>query len=139
MAFDPERFLARYADAFNARDPDALRSSFALEDPRFSVFEDFSDKLFDGQAYGVVLEGAFDATGEMSFELLRCDTFGELATVHAIQKLVDRDEGGNACEACIRATLLVSLGGGSPRVVSAHFSALPAADESFCCPGGCGI
>ncbi len=138
MAFDPERFLARCADAFNARDPEALRSSFALEDPRFSVFEDFSDKLFDGEAYRVVLEGIFDATGEMSFELLRCDRFGELATVHAIQKLVDRDDGGGVCEAFIRATLLVSLAGGTPRVVSAHFSTLPAPDESFRCPGGCG-
>ncbi len=139
MTFDPETFLARYADAFNARDPDALRSSFALEDPRFSVFEDFSDRLFDGEAYRAILEGVFDATGEMSFELLRCDTFGDLATVHAIQKLVDGDEAGRVGEAFIRATLLVSLAGGSPKVVSAHFSALPASDGSFCRPGECGI
>src|SRR5512139_2985185 len=137
MAFDPEVFLARYADAYNARDPETLRSFFDLEDPRFSVFEDFSDKLFDGEAYGVILEAAFDATGEMAFELLRCDTFGEFATVHAIQKIVDRDEEGGIVEALIRATLLINLGGGEPRVASAHFSTLPASGDACCLPGGC--
>lgn len=139
MAFDPELFLTRYADAFNARDPDVLRSFFALEDPRFSVFEDFSGKLLDGESYGVVVESAFDATGEMSFELLRCDTFGALATVHAIQRIVDRDAEGEFGEARIRATLLVSLTGGVPAVVSAHFSSLPVSEGSCCGPGGCGI
>lgn len=139
MTFDPEMFLARYADSFNSRDPEALRSFFALEDPRFSVFEDYSEKLFDGETYRVVLEGVFDASGEMSFELLRCDTFGDLATVHAIQKLVDTDDEGVVAEALIRATLVVSLAGGESRVVSAHFSVLPAAETSSCCPGGCGM
>lgn len=37
MDFDPQVFLARYADAYNARDPESLRSFFALEDPRFGV------------------------------------------------------------------------------------------------------
>lgn len=137
MGFDPEAFLARYADAYNARDPESLRSFFALEDPRFAVFEDFSEKLFDGEAYGVILEAAFDATGEMAFELLRCDTFGDFATVHAIQKIVDVDEEGGIGEALIRATLLVSLAGVEPRAVSAHFSSLPASDEACCFPGGC--
>ena len=139
MAFDPEMFLARYAESFNARDPEELRSFFALEDHRFSVFEDFSEKLFDGEGYGAVLEGVFDATGEMSFELLRCDTFGELATVHAIQKLVDESEEGEVSQALIRATLLVSLSGARPRVVSAHFSVLPDAESPPFCAGGCGM
>ena len=55
MGFDPEMFLARYADAYNSRDPETLRSFFALEDPRFAVFEDFSEKLFDGETYGAIL------------------------------------------------------------------------------------
>ncbi len=139
MPFDPELFLARYAESYNARDPEGLRSFFALEDPRFSVFEDYSEKLFDGQAYDLVLEGTFDAAGEMSFELLRCDTFGEFATVHAIEKLAGTDEEGGAAEILIRATLLVSLASGKSRIVSAHFSALPAAETSSCCPGGCGM
>lgn len=139
MTFDPEMFLARYADSFNSRDPEALRSFFALEDPRFSVFEDYSEKLFDGETYRIVLEGVFDASGEMSFELLRCDTFGDLATVHAIQKLVDTDDEGVVAEALIRATLVVSLAGGESRVVSAHFSVLPTSETSSCCPGGCGM
>ncbi len=139
MRFDPEMFLARYADAFNARDPEALRSYFALEDPRFAVFEDYTDKLFDGATYGVVLEAAFDATGEMSFDLLRCDRFGDFATVHAIQRIVDGDDQGAVCEALIRATLLVSLAGGEIKVVSAHFSSIPASQGSCFGPGGCGM
>lgn len=138
MAFDPETFLSRYADAFNARDPEALRSLFALEDPRFAVFEDFSGKLFDGEAYGAILEAAFDATAEVGFELLRCDSFGDFATVHAIQKIVDRDEAGAIGEALVRSTLLVSVAGAEPRIVSAHFSTVPAEDEACCFPGGCG-
>ena len=139
MGFDPEMFLAGYAGAYNARDPETLRSFFALKDPRFAVFEDFSEKLFDGETYSAILEAAFDATGEMTFELLRCDTFGEFATVHAIQKIVDAEEAGDVVEAVIRATLLVSLAGEEPRVVSAHFSALPASGEPCDCPGGCGM
>ncbi len=139
MAFDPELFLTRYADAFNTRDPEALRSFFALEDPRFAVFEDFSGKLLNGETYAVVLESVFDATGEMSFELLRCDTFGDLATIHAIQRIVDRDEEGEFGESLIRVTLLVSLAGVEPAVVSAHSSSLPASGESRCSSGGCGM
>lgn len=138
MAFDPEVFLARYADAFNARDPEALRSFFALDDPRFAVFEDFSDELFDGEGYGAVLEAVFEATAEVTFELLRCETFGELATIHGIQKIVDSDEAGTIGEALVRSTLLVSLAGAQPRIVSAHFSAFPTPDEGCCPAGGCG-
>lgn len=137
MAFDPEMFLTRYADAYNSRDPETLRSFFVLEDPRFAVFEDFSEKLFDGEAYGVILEAVFDATGEMAFELLRCDTFGDYATVHAIQSISDKDEAGADVEALIRATLLISWAGGEPRIVSGHFSSLPASDQACCFPGGC--
>ena len=129
MRFDPDRFLTHYADAFNGRDPEKLRTFFALDDPRFNVFEDFSEELFDGETYGVVLEGAFDATGEMSFELLRCDRFGDFAIIHAIQKVVDEDGEGEGVlmEAQIRATMCVLLSGDLARVVAAHFSSLPSA------------
>lgn len=137
VGFDPEMFLALYADAYNGRDPEALKAFFALEDRRFAVFEDFSGKLFDGEAYGVILEAVFDATAEMDFELLRCDTFGDFATVHAIQKIVDRDEAGGTVEALIRATLLVSLAGEGPRVACAHFSTVPESDDPCRVPGGC--
>jgi hypothetical protein len=42
MDFDPQVFLAQYADAYNARDPETLRSFFMLDDPRFGVFEDYT-------------------------------------------------------------------------------------------------
>lgn len=127
MRFDPDRFLTRYADAFNGRDPDKLRTFFALDDPRFSVFEDFSDDLFDGETYAVILEGAFDATGEMSFDLVRCDRFGDFAIVHAIQKIVEEDEGQENVveENASRATMWVQISGEEGRVLAAHFSTLP--------------
>jgi hypothetical protein len=127
MKFDPDRFLTHYSDAFNARDPEKLRSFFALDDPRFAVFEDYSEELFNGETYGVLLEGAFDATGEMSFELLRCDSFGDFAIIHTIQKIVDEDEEdeGVFVEAHVRATMWVVLSEERARVVAAHFSSHP--------------
>lgn len=139
MGFDPDRFLLRYADAFNGRDPEKLRTFFALDDPRFAVFEDFSEDLFDGETYGAILEGAFDATGEMSFELLRADRFADFAIIHAIQRITEEGEEGDGAptEAASRATMWVALAGGEPRVVVAHFSALPPSDAAFCPTGIC--
>lgn len=137
MAFDPQGFLTGYADAYNARDPEALRSFFALDDNRFAVFEDYSGKLFDGGDYLVILESVFDATAEMSFELLRCDRFGEFAVVHAIQKLEERDEEEGISEASIRATLWVSISGETPRIVTAHFSLFPDTETGGCLSGCC--
>lgn len=126
MAFDADRFLARFADAYNGRDPEALREFFALDDPRFAVFEDFSDELLDAEAYGAVLEGVFDATGEMSFELLRADRFGEFVVIHGVQEITDEDEEtAEPFEARLRATLWVAVSGDAGRIVSAHFSAVP--------------
>jgi hypothetical protein len=137
MKFDPDRFLTHYADAFNGRDPEKLRAFFALDDPRFAVFEDFSEELIDGETYGVVLEGAFDATSEMSFDLLRCDRFGDFAIIHAIQKVVDEHGGdeGVFMEAKIRATMCVLLSGEEAQVIAAHFSCpSPSADaDCFRC------
>jgi len=69
-----------------------MRTFFDLTDERFAVFEDFTGDLIDGDAYSAMLEAAFDATGRMSFELLRCDDFGGIAVLHAIQKIVLEDE-----------------------------------------------
>ena len=137
MGFDPDMFLTRYADAFNARDPEKLRTFFALDDPRFAVFEDFSKDLFDGETYGAILEGTFDASGEMSFELLRCDRFGDFAIIHALQKIVDEEEKGVGVleESLIRATMWVTVSGEEARVVAAHFSSLPSAASDVCMAG----
>lgn len=138
MPFDAEAFLAEYAEAYNARDPEKLRSVFALDDGRFALFEDFTGELFDGGLYAATLEAAFDAPGAMSFRLLRSDRFGDLAVVHAIQTIAVEDEEMGVGEAQIRATLIVDVGGGSSRIVSGHFSAVPASGEEGCPPGaGC--
>jgi len=123
MRFDPDKFLTHYADAFNGRDPERLRTFFALDDPRFSVFEEYTEKLFDGETYGAILEGAFDATEEMSFDLLRCDRFGDFAIIHADQNIVDEvgGEEGVLLEARIRASMWVVLSGEEARVVAARF------------------
>ena len=137
MAFDAQEFLDRYAGAYNGRDPEGMRTFFDLSDKRFAVFEDFTGDLIDGDAYSAMLEAAFDATGRMSFELLRCDDFGGIAVLHAIQKIVLKDEEEGIGEARIRATLWVKTGQDAPRVVSAHFSAVPTAVEE-CGMGACG-
>ncbi len=137
MAFDAERFLDRYAGAYNDRDPEGMRAFFDLSDPRFAVFEDFTGELIDGEAYSAMLEAAFDATGRMSFDLLRCDDFGGMAVLHAIQRVSFEDEEEGIGEARIRATLWIKTGEGVPRVVSGHFSAVPSAVEE-CGMGGCG-
>ena len=137
MGFDAQGFLDRYARAYNDRDPEGMRTFFDLSDPRFAVFEDFTGDLIDGEAYSAMLEAAFDATGRMSFELLRCDDFGGVAVLHAIQKVVLEDVEEGIGEARIRATLWVKTGKDGPQVVSAHFSAVPSAVEE-CDMGGCG-
>jgi hypothetical protein len=137
MGFDAQSFLERYAGAYNDRDPEGMRSFFDLSDPRFAVFEDFTGELIDGEAYSAMLEAAFDATGRMSFELLRCDDFGGVAVLHAIQKVVFEDVEEGIGEARIRSTLWVKTGEDGPRVVSAHFSSVPSAVEE-CGMGGCG-
>ncbi|MDP2657853.1 MAG: hypothetical protein Q8O78_05500 [Candidatus Deferrimicrobium sp.] len=137
MGFDAQGFLDRYAGVYNDRDPEGMRTFFDLADPRFAVFEDFTGDLIDGEAYSAMLEAAFDATGRMSFELLRCDDFGGVAVLHAIQKVVLEDVEEGIGEARIRATLWVKTGGDAPQVVSAHFSAVPSAVEE-CGMDGCG-
>jgi hypothetical protein len=137
MGFDAQGFLDRYAEAYNGRDPEGMRTFFDLSDERFAVFEDFTGDLIDGPAYSAMLEAAFDATGRMSFELLRCDDFGGIAVLHAIQRIVFADEEEGIGEARIRATLWVKAVDDAPRVVSAHFSAVPSAVEE-CGMGGCG-
>lgn len=137
MGFDAQGFLDRYAGAYNDRDPEGMRDFFDLADSRFAIFEDFTGELIDGEAYSAMLEAAFDATGRMSFDLLRCDDFGGVAVLHAIQRVLLDDAEEGTGEARIRATLWVKTGGKAPRVVSAHFSAVPPSIEE-CGMGGCG-
>ncbi len=137
MGFDAQAFLERYAGAYNDRDPEGMRSFFDLSDPRFAVFEDFTGELIDSEAYSAMLEAAFDATGRMSFDLLRCDDFGGIAVLHAIQRIAFEDVEEGMGEARIRATLWIKTGENGPRVVSAHFSAVPSSLEG-CGSGGCG-
>jgi hypothetical protein len=137
MAFDAQKFLDRYAAAYNARDPEGMRAFFDLSDSRFAVFEDFTGELIDGEGYSAMLEALFDATGRMSFELLRCDDFGGVAVIHALQKIAFEDDEEGVGEARIRATLWVKSDPDEPKVVSAHFSTTPSAGEE-CIAGGCG-
>jgi hypothetical protein len=136
MAFDAQTFLERFASAYNERSPEGMREFFALTDPRFAVFEDFTGELIDGPAYSAMLEAAFDATGRMTFELLRSDDFGGVVVVHALQKIRLEDEEEGIGEARIRVSLWVKTDGDAPRIVSAHFSVFPNGGEG-CGTGGC--
>lgn len=124
MEFDAATFLMRVADAFNSRDVAALRSHFALDDPRFTVFEEFSDDLLCGPVYEGILESAREATSRMSFEVLTCDVFGEHALVHAIQRLMDDKAEPGLDEMLVRVTMCVALAEETPRIASAHFSSM---------------
>ena len=138
MAFDAAAFLKAYADAYNARNPEAMRALLATDDPRFSVFEDFAGELLDGRSYSAMLESVADARGEMSFDLAKCDDFGDYAVVHAFQHMKARpgeeaEEGYGTLT--LRATMWVSTSG-APRIVSGHFSEVPPEDDGCGC--GCG-
>ncbi|MHB1012787.1 MAG: hypothetical protein ACYC37_07775 [Desulfobacteria bacterium] len=40
MGFDAQGFLDRYAEAYNRRNPERMRTFFDLSDERFAVFEE---------------------------------------------------------------------------------------------------
>ena len=146
MTFDPVGFLNAYAAAYNSRDPEAMRGFLALEDPRFAVFEDFSGELLNGSTYNAMLESVADSTGEMSFDLLRSDRFGDLVLIHGYQHLKapgedPAEEAGVAWS--IRTTMLLTVSGESPKIVAGHFSAIPEMEDDCGCgcedesEGGC--
>lgn len=122
--FDPRSFLDEYAAAYNTRDRMRLGALFALGDPRFSVYEEFSGELMNGNYYGWALCSVVDARGEMSFELVKSDRFGDFALVHAIQTIASGKREPRSGEGTVRATLWISLAEESPRIVSAHFSSM---------------
>lgn len=138
MAFDPVEFLNGYSAAYNSRDPEAMRALLATDDPRFAMFEDFSGDLLNGETYDAMLESVSESTGEMSFDLLRCDTFGDFAVVHGYQHLKarpgDEEEEGYGT-LTIRATMWVSVNATAPKIVAGHFSAIPMMDDGCGC--GC--
>jgi hypothetical protein len=74
-----------------------------------------------------------------SFDLLRCDRFGDFAIIHAIQKVVDEDGGeeGVFMEAKIRATMCVRLSGEEAQVIAAHFSCPSPSVDADCSRGMC--
>lgn len=135
MGFDAQSFLDRFAEAYNERSPEGMREFFALSDPRFAVFEDFTGELIEGAAYSAMLEAVFDVTGRMRFDLLRSDDFGGVAIVHALQRIRLEEDADGTGEARIRATLWVKTEGEASRIVSAHFSVVPNSGEA--CGGGC--
>lgn len=124
VKFDGGTFLATLADAYNARDAVRLCSFFALDDPRFCIFEEFSGELLYGDDYRRILSLAEESTGVMSFEELSCSLYGEYALLHAIQWIREKGSGKGSEEAGIRATLFISLGERVPRILSGHFSSL---------------
>lgn len=124
MGFDARTFLADLSYAYNVRDLDTFRSFFALDDPRFCIFEEFSGELLYAWEYERILSLAEEATGTMSFDVLDSCVFGNYALVHAIQKIEDSTAGPGKEESLIRATLFLTLKGGTPRILSGHFSSM---------------
>lgn len=124
MDFDPGKFFMNLSDAYNARDRERLGSMFALEDPRFCIFEEFSGELLYAEDYRGILSLAGEATGVMSFEVLDSRMYGEFALVHAIQKVHDSTAEPGKEESHVRATFLISVREGEPCILSGHFSSM---------------
>lgn len=124
MKLDARQFLSDMASAYNDRDPVLLRSYFALEDPRFCLFEEFTGELIYGWEYAQILSSVAEATGTMSFETLDSCRYGDHVLVHAIQRIEDRSGEGQSEVSIVRATLFLSLQGGTPRVLTGHFSSM---------------
>jgi len=124
MDQEARKFLADLADAYNQRDPAAFCSCFALEDPRFCLFEEFSGELLHAWAYAEILTSVEEATGTMSFELLDSCRYGDFSLLHAIQRIRHRHGREKNEDAVIRVTLFLSLQGDRPRILSGHFSSM---------------
>ena len=124
MRFEARTFLADLSYAYNVHDLETFCSFFALDDPRFCIFEEFSGELLYGGDYERILSLAEEATGAMSFEVLDSRVYGDFALVHAIQKIEDPTAGTGREESVIRVTLFLSLREGKPRVLTGHFSSM---------------
>jgi len=124
MENEARQVLANLADAYNRRDPAAFCSCFALDDPRFCLFEEFSGELLQAWAYAPILTSVEEATGTMSFELLDSCRYGEFMLLHAIQRISHNQPTRKRDDAVIRATLFLSHSGGRYRILSGHFSSM---------------
>lgn len=124
MGFEARTFLADLSYAYNVHDLEAFRSFFALDDPRFCIFEEFSGELLYAEDYERILCLAEEATGAMSFEVLDSRVYGDFALLHAIQKIEDPTAHQENDASVIRVTFFLSLRGEKPRVLSGHYSSM---------------
>ena len=124
MRFEARTFLADLSYAYNVHDLETFLSFFALDDPRFCIFEEFSGELLYAGDYERILSLVEGATGAMSFEVLDSRVYGNFALLHALQKVEDPTAGPGKEETVIRVTLFLTLRGGAPRILSGHFSSM---------------
>jgi hypothetical protein len=124
MGFEARTFLADLSYAYNVHDLKTFRSFFALDDPRFCIFEEFSGELLYAGDYERILSLAEEATGAMSFEVLDSRVYGDFALVHALQKIEDPMAWPGKEESVIRVTLFLAMREGTPRILSGHLSSM---------------
>lgn len=124
MEFEARTFLANLSYAYNVHDLETFRSFFALDDPRFCIFEEFSGELLYAADYERIVSLSEEATGAMSFEVLDSRVYGDFVLIHAIQKIEDPTAGPGREESVIRVTLFLTLRGGTPQILSGHFSSM---------------
>jgi hypothetical protein len=124
MRFEARTFLADLSYAYNVHDLETFRSLFALDDPRFCIFEEFSGELLYAEDYDRIISLADEATGAMSFDVLDSRVYGDFALVHALQKIEDPTAWPNKDEYVIRVTLFLTMREGTPRILSGHFSSM---------------
>lgn len=124
MKIAGRKFLEELADAYNSRNPKALSAFFALDDPRFRIFEEFSGELMNSWGYAQILSMVEEATGTMSFELLDSCRYGDFLLLHAIQRIEESPPRKEREESIVRVTLFLSLQGGYPKILSGHYSSM---------------
>lgn len=122
--FGAGKFLMDLSEAYNARDRERLGSKFALEDPRFCIFEEFFGELLHGEDYRRILSLTGEARGVMSFEELDSRIYGQFALVHAIQKISEGAAEAGGDESLIRVTFFIALEDGKPKILSGHSSSM---------------
>jgi ketosteroid isomerase-like protein len=119
--------LELYATSFNNHDPSGVASTLALDDPRFSEFEDVVPGLMRAEAVKGMLRNVARSSGfGMRFDNLDIRELAEgIAMVAGIQKLKTL-KAGTEVEFQSRVSLVATRApDGRWRILHGHFSSVP--------------
>lgn len=125
LAMQVFQVLRRVADAVQRRDAEALLEEFALEDPRFSVFETSTPyRMNASDLRGTASVLAVLRNPDMRFEVVRLDCAETVAVVTGYQVLRAGSEEARRRYSSRFTIVLVPLAD-RWRILHAHFSSVP--------------